>query len=209
MRRLEKTIAIRGEWLGLAGVLLAASGIYALLIHPSLASFAALDGARSARERAVRELLAVRQEHQDLLAKIANRKRQLESLGGSPPSLRDKENQIAHITSIAQACRLSIDQYSPIGDVDTADYSAVYVQFAARGPFAEIYEFFRRMESELDYVDMTHFTLTSTLNENLAEPACVVTWSCKLSGMPRSQSSPEKEPGPFTVPPAEVALHEP
>jgi hypothetical protein len=195
------------EWIALGCALLASAGLYALLIHPSLASVSALDKARSGRNAALRELDRVQQQHQALLMQISDQRRQLRELGGSPPSLDDREIQLARIAGIARQCRLALDQYAPSGDVDTADYSATYVQFAGRGDFLQVYEFFRQMEAEMDYVDITHFALISAVDPSRpAEPACALTWSCKLSGMPRKPAAPEPGAEPQTM---EVALHEP
>ncbi|GMV98271.1 MAG: hypothetical protein HRF43_09695 [Phycisphaerae bacterium] len=207
-KRFDVRTLIQPEWVGLAAALAGGALIYLLLIHPSIRSFAALNFARDTRESAVQELIEVRREHQALVKHIADQKRQLESLGGSPPSLADKENQIARITAIAGECQLAIDQYSPIGEVDTDDYSAVYVAFAGRGSFPNIREFLRRIEANLDYVDVTHFTLTSSPNPAApTEPACLLTLSCKLSGMPRTNADDFSQPDEAR--PGEVALHEP
>lgn len=207
-KRPDLRMLLRPEWLGLFIAALGGALIYALLIHPSVRSFAVLNDARDSREAAVKELLDIRRRHQALIASVADQKRQLEALGGSPPSLRDKENQIARIAAIARDCQLAIDQYSPIGDVDTPEYSAVYVAFMARGSFANTREFLRRIETGLDYVDVTHFTLTASPTA-AAEPPCLLTLSCKLSGMPRLERDFTLPEAPIDATPAEVALHEP
>lgn len=208
MKTKPQTRKLPGEWIALGCALLAAAGIYAALIHPSLASVSALDEARAARDAAVKGLDEALRQHQALLARIVDQQLQLEKLGGSPPSLDDQEAQLARMAGIARECRLALDQYSPSGNVDTPDYSASYVQFAGRGAFQQVYDFLRRVEAEMDYVDITHFTLVSAADPSKpAEPGCVLTWSCKLSGMPRKPAgskTPEIEAEAM-----EVALHEP
>lgn len=209
MRKIPGIQIAREEWLGLAGSTALALLIYALLIHPSTGALSDLNRARIERDAAVSDLTDARQRHQALLAGIADHKHQLESLGGTPPSLRDKEAQVARVINIADGTRVTIDQYSPIGEIDTPDYSAAFVQFVGRGPFPAVREFFRRAASELDYIDFTHFTITSMPNPATPEePTCLVAWSCKLSGMPRlpADAAPDRgKPAPRT----EVALHEP
>jgi hypothetical protein len=201
-------LRIRPEWAALAVGVLAAAGIYAAFIRPSLASASAMTEARAQRDSATNDLLETRRQHQVLLSAITDQKRQLETLGGSPPSVDDRQAQLARIASIAHDCRLVIDEYLPIGDVDAREYSASYVQFTARGPFLRVCDFFRRVESEMDYVDVTHFTMTSSVDRaKPTEPACLVSWSCKLSGMPRRRPELEKAGAPAGTPAAEVALH--
>jgi hypothetical protein len=198
------------EWVALGCALLAAAGLYAALIHPSLASVSALDKARLDRDAAVRELDEAQRQHQALLVRITDQKKQLDLLGGSPPSLDDREIQLARIAGIARECRLALDQYSPNGEVDTPDYSASYVQFAGRGAFLDVYGFFRRVEAEMDYVDITHFTLISAADPaKPADSTCVLTWSCKLSGMPRTPVQPVTPKPTIAAVTREVALHEP
>jgi len=199
---------IRAEWVALAVGALAATGIYVSLIQPSLACLATMEEARAQRDATAKDLLDARRQNRAMVLAIAAQKRQLEKLGGSPPSLDNKESQLALIASIARGCRLDLDEYLPIGDVDTPEYSAAYLQFTARGAFPQVREFFRRVESEMDYVDITHFTLVSALNRDKpGEPGCVVTWSCKLSGMPRQPVGPE-QPAPSKGTAVEVALHD-
>jgi hypothetical protein len=195
------------EWIGGSLAVLTAAGLYLLLIHPSLASFAALDDARASRRLAEKTLDEARQTLRDLHERITRQKAELKELGGSPPSLSEKEAQIGRITIMAQESRLSVDQYSPVGIVDEKDYSAVFVQFTVQGPFTAARELFARIESELDYVDITHFTVTAVEKNN--GPACLITWSCKISGMPR-QPWEKGEILPLDeMPGGEVALHEP
>jgi hypothetical protein len=166
--------------------------------------------ARADRDAAIKGLEKTQRRHQILLARIADQQQQLEKLGGSPPSLNDKEAQLARMAGLARDCKLVLDQYSPTGDVDTADYSAVYVQFAGRGGFPQVRDFFRRVETEMDYVDITHFTLVSAVDPaKPAEPACVVTWSCRFSGMPRKPAGSETPAPADKAGAMEVALHEP
>jgi hypothetical protein len=207
--RVRFVAQLKPEWVALAAGLLAAGGIYAAFIHPSVAIVAAMSDARTRHEAANNELLEARRQHQALLSTIVEQKQQLATLGGSPPSLNDKEAQLARIAAIARACQVTIDQYQPIGDLDTSEYSAVYVQITARGPFPQICEFFHRVEAELEYVDVTHFTLASTVSRDKpTEPSCLVSWSCKLSGMPRQAGGPQHVETPKRHVTAEVALHD-
>jgi len=207
--RLKFNAQLKPEWVAVAAGVLAAAGIYLGFIHPSVATVAAMGEAQARHEAASNDLLEARRQHQALLSTIAEQKDQLAKLGGSPPSLNDKEAQLARIAAIARDCHVAIDQYQPIGDLDTSEYSAAYVQITARGAFPQICEVLRRVEAELEYVDVTHFTLSSvSTHEKATEPACQVSWSCKLSGMPRQTNGPEKADAAKRAMSAEVALHD-
>lgn len=207
--RLKFKTRIRAEWVALAAGIVAAGGIYASFIHPSVLTVAAMGNARSRYEAASDDLSEARRQHQALLRAVTEQQQRLASLGGSPPSLKNKEAQLARIATIARDCRVLVDEYQPIGDVDTPEYSATYVQITARGPFPNLSEFFRRVESEMEYVDVTHFALTSSVNrEKPAEPACQVSWSCKLSGMPRLAEQPAKSGPPTVAEATGVARHD-
>jgi hypothetical protein len=207
--RLKFKAKIRAEWVALVAGVLAAGGIYASFIHPSVLTVAAMGDARARYEAASNDLVEARRQHQALLSNVVEQRKELAGLGGSPPSLRNKEAQLARISTIARDCQVVVDQYQPIGDLDTSEYSATYVQITTRGPFPQICCFFRRVEAEMEYVDVTHFTLTSSVNRaKPAETACLVNWSCKLSGMPRQGSEPATPGAPNKAVAAEVALHD-
>jgi len=177
---LDRTLKPK-EWICLAAGLMAAGVLYAVLIHPSLRSFAELEQARVAKTKAEEELERFRTEFEDLQRQIAEGKKQLTELGGSPPHVSEKDLQIARITALARRCRISIDQYSPIDTIDETDHRAFFVQFIGRGEFASIQQYFNGIESDIEFVDVTHFTLSSVPND--ASPVCFVTWCCRINGI--------------------------
>lgn len=210
MKKVLPIARVPGEWIALTCALLSAGGIYAGLIHPSLGLADALDAARLDRNAAMESLAEAQRQHQALLLRIVDQQKQLASLGGSPPSLNDKEVQLARVAGMARDCRLVLDQYLPTGDVDTPEYSASFVQFAGRGTFPQVRSFFRQVETEMDYIDITHFTLTSAMDSAKPdEPICMLTWSCKLSGMPRKPDGSKMANAAVNARKMEVALHEP
>jgi hypothetical protein len=179
------------EWIGFGvGVALAAA-IYLVLIHPSLRLVGLEEHAANQRTRTEKELAQLRTEYQQLRAGIGDYHRRLREVGGSPPLASEKDRQIARVTALANLCGVRVDQYSPIETLDQADHQEVLLQFAGRATYAEIVEFFRRIETEIDFVDVTHFSITRTQQEGVRY--CQVNWSCRVTGM-RPQEPRDKAP---------------
>ncbi len=193
----------------LAGGLLAAGLIYGLLIHPSLQLFADLDQAREAKHEAKSELEQAHAKFELLERQITNARKKLAELGGPPPHENEKDRQIARLTTLAHGCGVTIDQYSPIDTVDDGDYRAFFVQFVGRGEFKSIQEYFGRIESEIDFVDLTHFTISP--GPAGPQGLCSVAWSCQINGMRTDAVEPAQSAQHARERPApmEVALHGP
>ena len=194
------------EWLGLLTGLLATGAIYAFLIHPSVQLFAQQNEAFEARVRAEQELEKSRAEYQRVQETITASLKRLRTLGGTPPPAGEKDLQIARVTALANECSVTIDQYLPIETVDYEDHQANLLQFTGRGSYANIQRYFQRFESDLDFVDITNFNI-STLGQEPGSP-CVVTWSCRINGIlsPRGGRKLADLPG---TPVREVARREP
>ena len=197
------------EWAGLAGGLVAAGLIYALLVHPSLELFADLDRARLAKTEAEARLEQSHAKFDKLHRQIANAKKRLAELGGPPPHTSEKDFQVARLTTLARRCGITIDQYSPIDTVDNGDYRAFFFQFAGRGDFKSIWQYFDRIESEIDFVDLTHFTISSIPTGSAG--ACSVAWSSQINGMRTDTLDPAQsvQRAVGSTPSMEVALHGP
>ena len=202
-------VPIPKEWAGLAGGLLVAGVIHALLIHPSLELFADLDRARTAKAEAENRLAQTHASFDRLHHEIANAKKRLAELGGPPPHAREKDLQVARLTTLARRCGITIDQYTPVDTVDNGDYRAFFVQFAGRGDFKSIWRYLDRIESEIDFVDLTHFTISSTPTGSAG--VCSVSWSCQINGMRTDTIDPAQsaQRAVGRPPPMEVALHGP
>lgn len=197
------------EWICLASGLVAAGAIYALMIHPSLQLHAELDRARAVKKGAQEELERVSTELQHVQHRIFEDKKRLAELGGSPPSAREKDLQIARLTRLARMCNVTIDQYSPIDTVEEEDHLAFFVQFTGRGAFSAVQRYLNRVESEIDFVDVTHFSITSA--PEAAAPVCFLSLSCRINGMRTETVEPGRSvqrqaAGPVSL---EVALHDP
>lgn len=182
------------EWIGLAAGLALAGIIYAALIHPSLRLVGLEEEAGVRRNAAEKELAQLRTEYQQLQTRIGDHQRRLKELGGSPPLASQKDRQIALVTSLAKDNAVKVDQYSPIETVDQEDHQAVLLQFAGRATFAGLHQYFQRVESDVDFVDITHFTIVRLQKD--VENDCQVSWSVRINGVRPSEPgtpSPDKK----------------
>jgi Tfp pilus assembly protein PilO len=190
------------EWIALSAGLAVAALIYAVLIQPPLRLSSAYDPAMEARRVAEEELADTRTSLERLQRQLVRDRARLEELGGSPPPANEKDLVIARVTGLANDCQLTVDRYLPIDVVDEPDHRAVFVRFVGRGEYHAIENYFRRFENEIDFADITHFSI-------IAEPAgvahtCQLTWSCRINGLrPDATGEPAV---PVTVTPGEVAL---
>lgn len=169
------------EWLMLAAALLMGSAIYTILIYPSLQLIGDGGEALRQKQRAEGELAAATETHEHLQHRLDAGRERLEELGGAPPSARENDRKIDRLTSLAQKSLITIDRYQPIEIVEQSDHSAFFVEFAGRGDFLMLLQYFRHIERDIDFVDVTHFSITHI--ENHQPPMCLVTWSCRINGM--------------------------
>jgi hypothetical protein len=208
VNRLMTSISVRllnrGEWLALSAWLLAAGGVYFGLIHSSWQHVAAQDEALAARLSAEKSLEASRLKFDQTQRRILGHQRELEHLGGSPPLIREKDIQIARVMTLAQQCGISVDRYQPIDSVEQVDHTAFFVEFVGRGDFLAMQTFFRRLEGEIDFVDITHFSATlvdgrgaatpSASPDQTRAPGCLITWSCRINGMRSDAAAESNDP---------------
>src|SRR5687767_15552987 len=130
------------EAMAIAGGLAAGAAIYALFIHPSMQLNAQHDQALVTKEQAEEELHGLHAQFQQTQQDVQLYKKKIGELGGSPPSIRMKDAQIARITALANSCDIKVDQYSPVDTWDKPGYQELYLRFAGRGKFQSIQNFF-------------------------------------------------------------------
>ena len=186
MRVRIDNIVRRQEWIALAVGLAVAATIYCLLIQPSMQSFANHDHALAMKREAEQELTETHLKIQALEHKIADGRKQLTALGGTPPSIQQKDERIGELTALASHCGVLIDEYSPIDTLDANDYQSVFIRFTGRAEFQTIHRFFQRAESDLNYLDVTHFSINAV--QSPGTPMCQVNWTCRISGMSSAAS---------------------
>jgi len=170
------------EIISLISALVLAGLIYAAMIHPSMRLFSDLDKARLAKEKASKELDQIRQQQHELENSIIEQKKRLASLGGSPPTDKEKDALMARLTKLAEEeCQITIDRCAPMDTLIEDDHRAFFMEFTGRGSFSALKQYFRRMEKEIDFVDVTHFSITVKRPD--ISPECMFAWSCRINGM--------------------------
>lgn len=190
------------EWALLAVWLLAAGLIYVLLIHPSWRLYTDLEQAEASKKEATEHLEQVRGQLERLQRQISESKKRLAEIGGPPPHEDQKDTQIACLTALAKRSGVTVDQYFPIDTIDNGDCRAFFIQFVGRGQFDAIRRFFASVESEMDFVDLTHFAVTASTTETSS--LCSMAWSCQINGL-RTDVHGASDPGKQQTP-VEVAL---
>jgi hypothetical protein len=178
------------EWVGLAAGAALAVTIYAALIHPSLQLMGLETEAAGRRTAADRELAQLRNQYQQLIDAVALDRRRLKEIGGSPPLSSQKDRQIARVTALAKDCSVMVDQYSPIETVEQEDHEAVLLQFSGRAGYSAVRDYLRRLESEIDFVDITHFSIAKAPKEGVDE--CRLSWSVRVNGMRPATGAPAR-----------------
>ena len=179
----------RREWLSLAGGLTVMAAVYVLLIHPSLQALWTIPELRDGRQVTQQELSDIRMKLQQARRQMANDRMTLEKLGGSPPPASQKDLQIARITALADRCAVPINQYTPVETVDFSDHRATIVEFSGQGSFPRIQGLLSRIESEIEFVDVTFFSIKAVKSEEVSE--CLFVFTCRINGIrPESKVRP-------------------
>lgn len=176
------------EWVSLASGLLVAGAIYVLLIHPSLESLSSLPRMRIAKQAAQEELERTQDKLHRIERQIGEQTDLLDKIGGAPPPAGQKDLQIARITALADRCNVKITQYLPIDAVDYPDHRAYMVEFVAHASFLDIQRLFTSIESTIDFVDVTNFSINTVQPQE--NSLCLVTWSCRINGVREEMPTP-------------------
>ena len=179
------------EVLATAGGLVAGALIYAILIQPSIQLTSEYTQALEAKNQAEEELANLHNEYQKLQQDIQVNKHQLGALGGSPPPASQKDVQIARVTTLANNCELKVDQYSPVDTWDKVDHQELFLRFAGRGKFQAIQKFLQRLEAEIDFVDVTHFSIALVVLDG--PTICTFNWACRINGMTKPEPIKENK----------------
>ncbi|UCD30566.1 MAG: type 4a pilus biogenesis protein PilO [Planctomycetota bacterium] len=198
------------EWICIIAGLSLTVVIYMVTIHPSLQLFADLEKARLEKKKACDELAQTQAHEQQLLKQISQNRKTLAQIGGSPPMEHEKDALIAQLTDLANKCQIVIDRYSPLDTIEKSNHRAYFVQFTGHGGFNSFKQYFKLVENQIDFVDVTHFSITADQNKESA--ACQMTWSCRINCMRTDNLDLQNLVLKSTINDlvtTEVALHEP
>jgi len=195
------------EWLAMSGGVAVSLLIYMMFMQPSLLLVSDYEGAKTDKHNASIELDGARTKLEQLQQQITRDRERLAETGGAAPSTREKDHLITRLIGLADVSHITVDQYSPIDVIDEGDHLAIYVQFTGRGVFGGILSYFHQVETEIDFVDVTHFTIRSLSQEETASE-CLVTWSCRINAVQADGVRTSLgDPGGTAL--REVARHEP
>ena len=176
------------EWMSLAAGLLIAIGVYAVLIHPSMIAITDRPRYQAQAQAATNELDRMRSKLQRVQKEIKEKQSRLTAIGGGLPPAGQKDLQIARLTAMADQCQVQIDQYQPLGTVAHEDHFAHMVQFTGQGGFVEIHQLLALIESEVDFVDITNFSITADQAGNAS--TCRLIWICRINDLRSDKTAP-------------------
>jgi hypothetical protein len=171
--RLSLTDAI-----GAAAALTIAGGGYLLLIHKPLQEAGRLSLVRQAAEQTARDLAAMEADTSRLRRQIDAGTKKLASIGGGLPEAREIDRYLARVMAIAATNDIAIDVLSPLPASDQDDHQELHVNFVGRGSFAGFHRMLRDTERELEYGDVTHFSVVS--RDAGSGSSCRLNWSLRI-----------------------------
>jgi len=166
------------DTIGAAAVLLIGAGGYLLLLQRPLEECSRLPIVREAAAEAARDLTAVQSERERLRREVEQADRKLASIGGGLPERREIDRYLARVMAAAADNGISVDTLAPGPTIEETDHREIHVQFAGRGSFVGIQRMLRPLEHELEYADVTHFSVAS--GPEGAESLCRLNWSLRI-----------------------------
>ncbi len=173
-----------------ASILAIIVGIGAMLIvRGPLRESKGLATARQECARIQRELTEIQSNRQQIVQRMESDASRLKDQGGGLPGIRQLERYMTHVTSLASASGVTIDSLTPSPQLERDDHTDVYVSFTGRGPFLSFHRLLRGIEQQLDYVDVTHFSI---VKGESAHAGCRLEWSLRLRVKPSAGTEPMK-----------------
>lgn len=166
-------------WLCVGAAISLAVCVYAALIHPSVVLVLHREESELQRQTAEMDYLDAVSELETIQARIEKKRQRLETLGGAPPLETREDIVVTHLTNLAVSDGISIEQFAPLDSIDAENHRAFFVQFKAHGDFGSFYRFLKRIETQVDFVDITHLSVTRVAR--LDESPCMIEWSCRIN----------------------------
>lgn len=166
------------DLIGAALAVLIAGGGYILLIRKPLQEIGRLAIVRTLAQRAGDDLAAMRTETDRLQQEIDADSQKLARIGGGLPAARETDRYLARVMNAATANGVTIDTLSPLPASEDADHREVHVNFVGHGSFAGFHRMLRALEHELEYADVTHFSVAS--GSEAGGALCRLNWSLRI-----------------------------
>ena len=163
---------------GVAVAVVTAVGGVALLVHGPLRETAGLAAAHAEYASGLRELAAVQVDKRRLDQEIDTSTQRLSAPGGGLPDIRQVERYLAHVAALASVNDISVDSLVPGPYVDCGDHVTVRVSFTGRGGFVGFHRLLESIERQLQYVDVTHFGISSRGAPE--KKTCQLDWSLRI-----------------------------
>lgn len=173
---------------------LCASG-YFLWIGPSLETIRAQAAARAACEAQEMRYRAARANHFRVRRTLQDLVAQVEREGGGMPPCSAVDQRIAQMAAIAQNCGVVIEEVNPRHMPQTAAHMATRIHFRASGSYSGFRRFLRQVETQMSFLDITHFALTRGAAPTNGD--CQITWSVRMYSQVDEPVANREAPGRF------------
>ncbi len=180
------------DLVGAAAALLIVAGGYLLLIRGPWEEAGRLSAVRESCAQTTRDVADVHADTERIHRQIEASEKKLAAVGGPLPEAREIDRYLARVVAVAGASGVAIDTFVPLPPQDWEDHRALHVNFAGRGTFTALHRMLRNIERELEYADVTNFSITS--NPSGGAPACQLTWSLRICTSREGPAAPAAVP---------------
>ena len=157
---------------------LACAGGYFLWIGPALQTARAKTPAMEACSAQEQRYRAARADYFRVRRTLGNLLEQVRHEGGGMPARAAVDQRIAEMAAIAQACGVVIEEVDPEELPPLEEHLVTQVRFRARADYSAFRHFMRRVERQMPFLDITHFSLTA--RSAPSNGPCRITWSVRM-----------------------------
>jgi len=153
---------------GVALLVLVALLGYALTVHGPLRDSLRYDQARRQRDEATAGLASMRTRCASVKDQIKEYENRLQHMESSLPDPRTANGPLSRLQDLASRCGVVLTRLQPMTTTKNPGYQASLFQIAGHGSFPAIQRWLARIESDVPYLDVTHFQIRASGEKNRA-----------------------------------------
>ena len=145
------------------GLLVAVTVVgYALAIHGPLSDSFRHDRARREQEEMALKVASLRARGAAIEAKIEHAKHRLSSMEAKLLDSHAVDEVIARLHDAASQCKVVLTRFQPTVASRQTGYQSRKFLVEGHGPFRALHRWFSQIESDVPYLDVTHFSIRSS-----------------------------------------------
>jgi Tfp pilus assembly protein PilO len=149
-------------------ILIAVVG-YPLAIHSALSDVLRYEQARRQRDEASAALASLRAQCASAKRQIEESRHRLTTVGSRLPDPHAVDGMISRLQKLTSQCGIVLARLQPAGTAENDGYQASTFQIAGKGTFPALQRWFARIESDVPYLDITHFVIRATNEKDKGE----------------------------------------